>query len=131
MYKFLKKQNGSIKVGFFKEDKYPDGKSVAEVAAFNEFGGLYTPPRPFMRDTSKKFTRKWIKAVRDLLPVNMDGKETLGLLGDEMVEDMQFIISTYMTPPNAPSTIKRKGRNDPLVDTKHMMNSVKWKGDWV
>ena len=27
--------------------------------------------------------------------------------------------------PNAPSTIKKKGRNQPLVDTGRMLNSVK------
>ena len=130
MYKWLKKQRGKIDVGFFKEDKYPDGKTVVEVALANEFGGGYVPPRPFMRDTFKKFRRKWVKAIRDLFPVNIDAKKTLSLVGEDMVDDLQFMISTYSIPPNAPSTIKRKGRNDPLVDTGRMMNSVKWKGDW-
>lgn len=130
IYKQLKKQKGKIEVGFFEGEKYPDGKSVAQVAAFNEFGGGNTPPRPFMRTCVQNRRKEWRKIVRDELPKNEDGRVTLAILARRMVEDLKDYIKIWTRPPNAPSTIARKGFNDPLVETGRMMNSVDWKGDW-
>lgn len=130
IYKELKKQNAKIEVGFFEGEKYPNGKSVAEVAAFNEFGGGKVPPRPFMRTCVERRKNIWKKLVRDELAKNEDARVTLALLGNRMVEDLKDYIKIWTYPPNAPSTIAKKGFNDPLVETGRMMNSVDWRGDW-
>lgn len=130
IYKELKKQHAKIEVGFFEGEKYPDGKSVAEVAAFNEFGGGKVPPRPFMRTCVERRKNIWKKLVRDELAKNEDARVTLALLGNRMVEDLKDYIKIWTYPPNAPSTIAKKGFNDPLVETGRMMNSVDWRGDW-
>ena len=102
--------------------------SVAEVAAANEFGGGHRPPRPFMRYTVKSRARKWRKIVQDLLPQYAhDIKKVMEHLGEIAAEDLSDVIRIWTTPPNAPSTIKKKGFNDPLVDSGQMMNSVRWK----
>ena len=131
IYKQLKKQRGKIEVGFFEGEKYPDGKSVAEVAAFNEFGGGKTPPRPFMRTLVRNHRKIWRKILRDELAKNEDAHISLATLAKYMVEDMKDYIKIWTYPPNAPSTIAKKGFNDPLVDTGRMMNSVDWRGDWL
>ena len=130
IYKELKKQHAKIEVGFFEGEKYPNGKSVAEVAAFNEFGGGKVPPRPFMRTCVERRKNIWKKLVRDELAKNEDARVTLALLGNRMVEDLKDYIKIWTYPPNAPSTIAKKGFNDPLVETGRMMNSVDWRGDW-
>ena len=124
MLKALMKQKATLEVGFW-GDTYSDGESVASVAAFNEFGGGYTPPRPFMRNCVKRNKRKWRNAVQDRLPVTMDAKKTFQTLGEDMVEDLKMEIYRTNTPPNAPSTIKRKGFNKPLIDTGKMVSSVR------
>lgn len=130
IYKELKKQHGKIEVGFFEGEKYPDGTPVAAVAARNEFGGGKVPPRPFMRTCIEKRKRLWRKIVQDNLAKNPDIRTTLAELADQMVLDLQDFIRIWTNPPNAPSTIAKKGFNDPLVDTGRMMNSVDWRGDW-
>ena len=130
IYKELKKQHAKIEVGFLEGEKYPDGKSVAEVAAFNEFGGGHTPPRPFMRTCCERRRNKWRKVIKDNLAKNPDVRTTMAELAQVMVEDLKDYIKIWTYPPNAPSTIARKGFNDPLVDTGRMMNSVDWRGDW-
>lgn len=130
IYEQLKKQHGEIKVGFFEGEQYPDGKSVAEVAAYNEFGGGHTPPRPFMRTCVRNRRKLWRKVVQNELAKNDDIHVTLSALADQMVLDLSDYIRIWTLPPNAPSTIARKGFNDPLVDTGRMMRSVDWKGDW-
>lgn len=130
IYKQLKKQNGKIEVGFFEGEKYPDGKSVAEVAAFNEFGGGHTPPRPFMRTLVQNHRKIWRKILQDELPKEDDAHTALATLAEYMVDDLKDYIKIWTYPPNAPSTIAKKGFNDPLVDTGRMMDSVDWRGDW-
>ena len=127
--KMIKKQKPArLSVGFW-DDVY-DGKgiSVAAVAAFNEFGGGHTPPRPFMHWTVKNRNRKWRNIVRDILPQYAhDIKKVMSVLGEYASEDLSDVIRIWTRPPNAPSTIKKKGFNDPLVETGKMMNSVRWK----
>ena len=53
---FLKKAKAAkgvkaVEVGFYATDRYPDGKPVTEVAAFNEFGTKDQPERPFFRQS--------------------------------------------------------------------------------
>ena len=40
----------SVEIGFAENATYPDGTSVALVAALNEFGTGKIPPRPFFRN---------------------------------------------------------------------------------
>lgn len=102
--------------------------SVAEVAAANEFGGGHRPPRPFMRWTLKNRARKWRKVVADILPQYAhDLKKVMSVLGEIAAEDLADTIKIWTRPPNAPSTVKKKGFNDPLVDSGQMMNGVRWK----
>lgn len=131
IYKQLKKQHGEIKVGFFEGEKYPDGKGVAEVAAFNEFGGGHTPPRPFMRTLVQNHRKIWRKILANELAKNEDARISLAELAQYMVDDLKDYIKIWTYPPNAPATVAKKGFNDPLVDTGRMMNSVDWKGDWL
>ena len=102
--------------------------SVAEVASANEYGGGHRPPRPFMRETLKRRAHKWRGILRDILPQYADNiKKALEHLGDVAAEDLSDMIRIWTNPPNAPSTIARKGFNDPLVDSGKMMNSVRWR----
>lgn len=124
IFKALKKQKATLEVGFW-DDTYSDGESVASVAAFNEYGGGNTPPRPFMNNCFKRNKRKWVKNVRDRLPVTLDAKKTFQTLGEDMIEDLRMEIYRTNTPPNAPSTVKRKGFNKPLIDTGKMVSSIR------
>ena len=153
MLKVLKKQKATLEVGFW-DDMYeeiekgfyaPYGKqskitnkarrysprkaiSVADVAAANEFGGGHRPPRPFMRYTLEHRGRKWKKILQDILPQYFDNiKKAMEHLGDAAAEDLADMIRIWTAPPNAPSTIKKKGFNDPLVDSGQMMSSVRWR----
>ena len=49
-------------------------------------------------------------------------------VGKQMVKDIQSIFGdTSKLAPNAPSTIKRKGRNEPLVDTGTLRSKVNYR----
>lgn len=100
---------------------------IAQVAAFNEYGdpARHVPARPFMKWTMYKNMRKWRNFVQDVLPQTMDAKDTMERLGQKVVRDMKDMINDWSEPPNAPSTVAQKGFNNPLIDTRTMVDSVR------
>lgn len=130
---------GVLRVGFLEGATYPDGQSVAEVAAFNEFGKMvkvkgengereqsyFQLPRPFFRNMIAKHSDSWPDAIaKNLKAQKYDTEKTLRLAGDGIKGQLQQSIRDTNSPPLAESTIARKGFDKPLIDTAHMFNSV-------
>jgi hypothetical protein len=114
-----------LKVGFLEGATYPDGKSVAMVASFNEFGTRNMPPRPFFRRMIADKSHEWGPAAANLLKsTNYDVDKTLMLVGEGIKGQLQQSINDLVSPPLAQSTIDRKGFSKPLIDTSVMINSV-------
>lgn len=101
---FLANATAEMIVGFFEEDREPDGTPVSAVAYKQEFGGIGSgygeetkapknrpyegftvkfgviPPRPFMRPAIAKNENKWIRALKKEI------KETLDNLGQSKLD---------------------------------------------
>jgi|ERR1041385_769773 hypothetical protein len=121
------KKGGVVRVGFLEGATYPDGTSVPLVAAINEFGApsRNQPPRPFFRRMIAAKSGEWSAAVEANLKVmDYDAVKTLQLLGAGIKGQLQQSIVDLVDPPLAPSTIRRKGFDKPLIDTSTMLNSV-------
>lgn len=113
----------TLRVGFFSGATYPDGKSVAMVAALNEFGTARIPSRPFFRNMIREKSAGWPRAIAANLVANhYDPIETLNDVGDAIVGQLQVSIRNMSSPPNAPSTIARKGFDDPLIESGYMLS---------
>lgn len=117
-------RGGALKVGFLAGRTYPNGLPVALVAFWNEFGTKRAPPRPFFRTTIATESKRWgdILAAA-IIHYNYDGAQALRALGTEMSDDITASIQRWTTPPNAASTIARKGFNKPLVHTRVLVDS--------
>ena len=125
-------KEGVVRVGFFPGSRYDGETSVAQVARYNEFG-LGVPARPFMRpavhankaELTNLLHRMYRQAIRDnqntVVPLERFGEHVKGLIQEQIVKTT--------TPPNAPSTIKRKGFNAPLRDTLTMLHSVRYEAE--
>lgn len=131
----------NAKVGWFESAKYPDGTSVAYIAAIQEFGNLAKkiPPRLSMRMTIKEKTPEW-KAKMELLAKRVlkgqaTGKEIMEIMGQKAAGDFRKKITTVTEPPLKQATIdaRRRQRADkktvgsltkPLVDTKVLLNTL-------
>ena len=160
----------AVKVGFLSRATYPDGTSVAMVAAINEYGGkinrdagevtiyrkidasgaflhkgrffkkavsnfatahahgAYTitiPPRPFFRTMIAAKSKEWPGAMAALLMKNnYDVVKTLDQTGTAIEGQLRKSIIDLKTPKNAPSTIRKKGFDDPLIDSGYMLSRV-------
>lgn len=130
---YLKGTNKTMRAGILEGSQYPDGKPTAVVAFWNEYGtsrnvngkNIVTPPRPFMRTTAQAKGKRWAKVVGATVQRNGgDFEAALRLAGEAAMTDIKSTIATFSDPPNAESTIEKKGHDQVLRDTKHMMNSV-------
>ena len=79
------------------------------------------PPRPFMRQVQELYGAKWAKKFAKSLPdTDYEVGEALAELGQEVVDQIKTEIDNFTDPPNAPSTIKRKGSSHPLIDSGNL-----------
>lgn len=114
-----------LKVGIVRSATYPDGTQIAQNAYWQEYGTDKIPPRPVYRLVQAKYGAKWTSAFDTLVKQDATLK-SLGRLG-ELIKGQ--IVREYIAisdPPNAPSTVAKKGFNKPLVDTGTMWRSVDW-----
>ena len=116
-----------VRVGFQGDEKYEDGTSIAEVAAINELGSSDTPERPFMRQSFENHESE-LQAACDAANrlVSSGGSadqalQQIGVVAKGLVQEE--IVNGGFTP-NAESTIRKKGSEQPLIDTGTMRQSV-------
>ena len=124
----LKLQFGTVDVGFFKgTHTYPNGKDVTTVARDNDQGTKNIPERPFMIPAGNKAANKTINITVHSIAGEMDEQQALSKAGELFVGFIQKEITNLKEPPNAESTILKKGSSNPLIDSGDMRKSVKWK----
>lgn len=119
----------TLRVGFLAGATYPSGKSVAMIAAIQNFGAprANIPPRPFFSNMVAKKSPGWPKGLaRQLKATGNDVDAALALAGEAIRGQLQQEIRETNAPPLSPVTIARKGFAKPLIDTGHMLNSVEY-----
>lgn len=116
---------GTLRVGFLEGARYPDGTSVALVAAIQNFGSGAIPPRPFFSNMIERRSPGWGEKLGNLLKLHgYDATRALQLMGAGIVGQLQIEIKETNSPPLSAATIARKGFDKPLIHTSHMWNSV-------
>lgn len=119
-----------IKVGIQSGDTNSDGQSLAEIAAYNEFGTGRIPARPFLRSSVEEHNN-WTDETERVWNGVINGDVTpqygAELIGDKAASDIQEKLTAGPWVPNAPSTIARKGSDRPLIDTGELRRSIAYK----
>lgn len=98
-------------------------------ASANEFGTRdgHVPERSFMRSTVDEQRTSYSGVLASVLRVadSVSALERgLGRLGLRGVRDVQRKITSNVPPPNAPSTVRRKGSTGTLRDTGRLRQSI-------
>lgn len=105
-----------------------DGQSIAEYAAYNEFGTENIPERSFMRSTFDEnvaeLRQDMDRRYGQVLQGTMTVRTALGLVGLKHQDQIKSKISSNIPPPNSPVTIANKGSSRTLIDTGAMKNSI-------
>lgn len=127
------------RVGFLEGATYPDGTSVAMVAAINEFGAPSRgqPPRPFFRRMIAEKKGEWGPALGiQLKKTNYNQNAALEIVGMGIEGQLRQSIVDLTDPPLAKTTIEAKSRGGvgklhgtmgpakPLIDTGYMLSRV-------
>ena len=107
------------------------GANLVDIASFNEFGTSRIPARSFLRSTFDENLPAYEKMLKRLVKTispKRSAEQAAALLGIKMVADVQAKIVSLTDPPNAPSTIAKKGSSNPLIDTGRMRQSIAYEG---
>jgi len=111
----------------------PDGTPLVQIAAVQEFGSRdgRIPERSYLRSTIDAKQRSYLDALAKAIdraamaPFALTTlRRDLDRLGVRAVADVQITITKLRTPPNAPSTIERKGSSNSLIDTGRLRQSI-------
>jgi HK97 gp10 family phage protein len=122
--------------GVERHEKTPGGGkksgavNIATYAFYNEFGTRTAPSRPWMRNTFDKNVNGYVKYIESELGRWLFKKTPRRIMQDlskKVVKQFRVAIANWNRPPNTASTIKRKGINNPLIESKKMLNAVTWK----
>ena len=128
----LKKQ--AVDVGIVDTaETYPDGVTVQEVAAIQEFGypEKHIPARPWLATTSNDpetqtgLTSEIINVVNGLPFGKKKPQDVIAKAGSYYVGRMRHIIETFPWIPNSPRTVREKGSEQPLIHTRLFISSIK------
>lgn len=109
-------------------DGKEDGADLVDTAIWNELGTGRIPARPFLGQTVDQHGAEIQKAAAQLVQKickgQLDAQSALDNLGVLMVGYVQNQISDGDFVPNAPSTIRLKGSERPLINTKQLRGSI-------
>lgn len=120
----LRLQFGNLKAGFFIGTKYKTGKDVTTVARDNDQGTKRIPERPFMIPAGNKAANKTINITVQSIASGLDEQQALSKAAIMFKNAIAREITNLKEPPNAESTILKKGSSNPLIDTGLMRSKV-------
>ena len=129
----LQKLDGlEVVAGMLKDSgKASNGASYVDIATWNEYGTKRIPSRPFIRISADTNKAAWSKMAQQAVNDVIDGdspREAAKVIGHRMVEDIRKVFGdTSKLKDSAPSTIAKKGRNEPLVDNGEMRRRVNFR----
>lgn len=107
---------------------YSDGTSVKDVAFWNEFGTKRIPARGYFKRSALKNRRDLREDVKDAAYAVARGRlscdKALDLIGQQAAAQLRKDLTDFKDPPNAESTIARKGFDNPLIETGHLRSQI-------
>ena len=125
------------KVGFWNGTSNDGEMSIASLAFLQEYGRPQTvlynfiPARAFFRMSvmnvidNRSDVRHYMKvALQQIISGKQTTQQSLRMVGEIYEEEVKAIITYFDEPPNAARTISMKGKDDPLVASGHMRDSV-------
>lgn len=110
--------------------KFLKGGSGHKVLGVTKPHTITIPARSYIRSTVDENAEKYLKTAEKLtgkmIDEDMTKFQALTIMGQMIEADIKRKIITLKTPPNAPSTIRRKGSENPLVNKGFLGGSIRF-----
>ena len=124
--------DSSVDIGILAKDgskKHGKEFILAELAHVLEYGNVRIPSRPFMRQTFDEQAPELGRFIAQIELKVLEGKIDRSLALEAIGDFHKAAIQKNMTTEgkfvrNAPSTIKRKGSSNELIDTARTVNAI-------
>lgn len=103
-----------------------DGITNASLGATLHFGTQdgHIPARNWLDVGVASGNEQYVQIITDGLEQGLPLEQILEQLGVTAVAQVQLYMTQLKSPPNAPSTVERKGSSNPLIDTGVLRSSV-------
>ncbi|CAM0028783.1 tail completion or Neck1 protein [Vibrio phage K121] len=95
--------------------------TMAQLGAVLHFGNQHIPARPWLDVGVRSGSADYLDVIESN---NEDMDNALNMIGLIAVGKVQQYMTELQDPPNAPSTVKKKGSSNPLIDTGALRQSV-------
>lgn len=117
---------GYVLVGIHEDAAQPEGGDItmATLGAIQHYGNADIPARPWLDIGVEQGNKEYLDVIEEGAAKGLDQDQILNQVGAIAVGYVQQYITDLKEPPNAPSTIKKKGSSNVLIDTGAMRNSV-------
>lgn len=102
----------------------PGSLTNAQLGAIHEFGTPTIPARPWLVPGVESGNKEYIETVKHEMEAGRQPEDILPVLGVIAVSSVQQYMTALRSPPNAQSTINKKGSSNPLIDTGELKSSV-------
>ena len=140
-----------VEIGIFADASRDGAVPMLVIAAANEFGAKIPKHQARFGDLDdvspvgwviipeRSYLRAWFDENVDALQATMErligqvvegkisGRAALETIGGYVATHVQAYMVDLKTPPNAPSTIARKGSSNPLIDTGQLKDAITWR----
>ncbi len=113
-----------------KHNGMPSKADLVEIALYNELGTSTIPSRPFLAQTvqmhEEEIKEMAATEAAKVLRGNGKAQQAFEVIGEDVRKKVQNRIDEGQFVPNAPSTIRHKGHDHPLIDTGTMRDSISY-----
>lgn len=121
IYRKFNERTGNIDDYRFVKASKSNLSQVVEVPAHT----ITIPSRPFFRNMIAEKSPAWGADMAAIMKISdYDAKKSLSLMGERIVGQLKESIANMSEPPNAASTIRDKGFDNPLIRSGHMQSSA-------
>ena len=100
--------------------------NMATLGAIQHFGNDKIPARPWLDAGFDSGIQEYLAILEAAFESEEDLEAAMNQVGVVAVGKVQEFITQLKSPPNVPSTVKRKKSANPLIDTGAMRSSVSY-----
>lgn len=101
-----------------------DNITNAELGALLHFGNEHIPARPWLDIGVARGNAKYAEVIERRVKAGENLEDCLEEIGVLAQGEVQLYMRELRSPPNAPSTVRQKGSDNPLIDNGELRQSV-------